>query len=139
MAYSFQEKSLWLMLVSLLTAFGLYFVAVLPNHATVILPQEVGLFVVAVVMVVIMQIVGHAVIAIIDRRPQTDERDRQVMLRGSRYGSIVLAIGVFGALCAAVLTEGNFIFAHLLLGFWVLAQVVEIASQLYLYRYGIVR
>ena len=41
------------------------------------------------------------------------------------------------ALCAAVLTEGNFVFTHLLLGFWVLAQVVEIGAQLVLLRRGV--
>ncbi len=30
--------------------------------------------------------------------------------------------------------DGSFVFTHLLLGFWVLAQLVEIASQLVLYR-----
>jgi hypothetical protein len=49
----------------------------------------------------------------------------------------VLATGVFLALCAAMVTQGNFVFTHLLLGFWVLAQLVEIGSQLYLYRRGI--
>ena len=32
--------------------------------------------------------------------------------------------------------KGNFVFTHVLLGFWVLAQLVEIASQLVLYRRG---
>ena len=47
-----------------------------------------------------------------------------------------LACGVFLALCTALVTEGNALMAHVLLGFWVLAQSVEIVSQLVLYRRG---
>lgn len=83
-----------------------------------------------------MQIVGYGVIALVDRRTATDERDRWIGLKGARNASSVLAVGVFLALCAALTTKGNFVFTHVLLGFWLLAQLVEIGSQLYLYRRG---
>ena len=73
-------------------------------------------------------------IAILERHRETDGRDRLIALKGVRNGSYVLATGVFVALCAAVLTKGNFMFTHVLLGFWVLAQLVEIGSQLSLLR-----
>lgn len=136
MGISFQEKSLWLMFVSLVGIFGFYFVAVLPTDAVDVMPHQVVLFVLAVVLLVIMQIVGHIVIAILDRRTETDERDRLIGLKGTRNAAYVLATGVLLALCAALLTEGNFVFTHVLLGFWVLAQLVEIGSQLLLYRRG---
>ena len=140
MNLSFQEKSLWLMFVSLIAAFSFYFyfafVTVLPAEAIDVMPHQVVFFVLAVVMLVIMSIVGHIVIAIADRRTETDERDRLIELKGTRNASYVLATGVFFALCAALLTDGNFVFTHLLLGFWVLAQLVEIGSQLFLYRRG---
>lgn len=136
MDLSFQEKSLWLMFVSLVAGFGFYFVTVLPTGAANLMPHQVALFVGAVVMLVILQIAGHIVIAIMDRRTETDERDRLIELKGTRNAAYVLATGVFLALCAAIVTEGNFVFTHLLLGFWVLSQLVEIGSQLFLYRRG---
>lgn len=136
MSLSFQEKSLWLMFVSLIAVFGLYFISVLPMHATNVMPHQVVFFVLAVVLLVIMQIVGHIVIAIVDRQTKTDERDRLIGLKGTRNAAYVLATGVFLALCAALLTQGNFVFMHVLLGSWVLAQLVEIGSQLFLYRRG---
>jgi hypothetical protein len=136
MSLSFQEKSLWLMFVSLVGVFGFYFVTVLPASGADVMPNQMVLFTVAVVMLVIMQIVGHAVIAIMDRNTETDERDRLIALKGTRNAAYVLATGVFLALCAAMVTDGNFLFTHLLLGFWVLAQLVEIGSQLFLYRRG---
>jgi hypothetical protein len=142
MNLSFQEKSLWCMFVGLIGAFGFYFTTVLPTNATDVMsgdvmPEQVVLFVLAVVLLVGVQIVGHIVIALIDRRTAVDERDRFIHLKGTRNASYVLATGVFFALCTAILTEGNFLFIHVLLGFWVLAQLVEIGSQLYLYRKGV--
>ena len=136
MDLSFHEKSLWLMFVSLIAVFGGYFAAVLPTSAVNVMPYQVALFVLAVVLLVIAQIIGNVVIAIADRRTGTDERDRSIALKGTRNAGYVLATGVFFALCAALLTSGNFVFTHLLLAFWVLAQLVEIGSQIFLYRRG---
>jgi hypothetical protein len=133
---TFQEKSLWVMLVGLVGASAVYIGAVLPAHGVDLQPQQVALFVLAVVLLVVVQVAGHILIAIVDRRPGTDERGRLIALKGTRNGSYVLATGAFFALCAAVFLKGNFAFAHVLLGFWVLAQVVEVGSQLYLYRRG---
>lgn len=136
MNLSFQEKSLWLMFVSLVVFFAFYFGKVLPTDAVSVMPQHVVLFVLAVMMLVIVQIAGQIVIAIVDRRSETDERDRLIELKGTRNGAYVLATGVFLALCAALLTKGNFVFTHVLLGFWLLAHLVQIGSQLVLYRRG---
>jgi cytochrome b subunit of formate dehydrogenase len=136
MGLSFQEKSLWLQFVSLIAVFGLYFFTILPTDTMTVLPHQVGLFVGMVVLLVILMVTGHILIAIIDRRTGTDERDQLFELKGERNSSYVLATGVFLSLCAAVFVEGNFVFTHLLLGFWVLAQLIEIGSQLYFYWRG---
>lgn len=136
MDLSFREKSLWLMFVTLIAAFGFYFVTVLPPGAADVRPPEVIIFVVALVFLVVMQIVGHVVIAIMDRRTDEDERDRLIELKGTRNASYVLATGVFLALCAALASDGNFVFTHVLLASWVVAQLVEIGSQLVLHRRG---
>jgi hypothetical protein len=133
---TFQEKSLWLVFVSLVGAFGFYVATVFPTDATDVMPHQVVLFVLAIVMLVIAQILGHALIAIADRRTETDERDRLFELKGTRNAAYVLATGVFTSLCLALLIPGNFVFTHVLLGFWVLAQLVETGSQLFLYRRG---
>jgi hypothetical protein len=134
---SFQEKSLWLLFVCLLGIFGFYFLTVLPTDVMNVMPNQIAFFVLAVVLLVITQIAGHIVLAIMDRRTETDERDRLIELKGTRNAAYVLATGVFIALCVALVTEGNFVFTHVLLGFWVLAQLVEIGSQLVLYRRGV--
>jgi hypothetical protein len=137
MGLSFQEKSLWLVFVSLIGVFGFYFATVLPAQAPDVMPHQIVLFGMAVVMLVITQIVGHIAIAIVDRRATTDERDRLIGLTGTRNAAYVLATGVFVSLCVALITDGNFMFTHVLLGFWVLAQLVETGSQLFLHRRGV--
>lgn len=141
MSMSFHEKSLWVSLAGLLVAFGGYFYSV---HLTLlqmpgakdVLPMHAGLFAGATAVLVIILVAGHVVIALIDRRTEPDERDRSIERKGELVGSYVLATGVFLTLCTALITEGNAIMAHVLLGSWVLAQGVEISSQLVLYCRG---
>ena len=136
MDLTFEEKSLWVLLLGLLGVYGYYFSMVLPTDAVNVMPQHKVLFAMAVAYLVASQVVGHILIAIVDPRDETDERDRLIELKGTRVGSWVLAAGVFITLVVAVQTEGNFLFTHVLLGSWVLSQLVEIGSQLYLYRRG---
>ncbi len=141
MSVTFQEKSLWVTFAGLLVAFAAYlslaYASILPSAAAKdVLPHQAALFMVTTLLLVIILVAGHVVIAVVDRRSQTDERDRLIALQGGRNGSFVLACGVFLSLCTALLTEGNAVMAHVLLGFWVLAQAVEIVSQLILYRRG---
>jgi len=136
MNLSFKQKSLWLVLASLVLVFGYYFATVLPGHGPMVGPEEVMRFAAAVIVVIIIQITGHILITIVDRRTDTDERDKLIGLKGTRNGSFVLAAGVFLSLSTAVLVEGNFAFTHVLLGFWILSQIVETVSQLIHYHRG---
>jgi hypothetical protein len=134
--FSFREKSLWLMFVSLVAVFAFYFATVLPSNAAHVEPSHVALFTLAVGMLVIIAVLGHIVIAIANPRTATDERDRLIGLEGKRNGSYVMVAGVCLALCASLFDTSTFVLTHVLLGFWVLAQLVEIGSQLILLRQG---
>ena len=141
MNLSFREKSLWLLLMSLLAVFGAYFAMVLPATAPDVAPAHVATFVGMLILLVAAQVAGHAILAIASRRElagavQRDERDTLIHLKGSRLAGHVLATGVFCSLCLALWVPGNFAFMHALLAFWVAAQATEIGSQLVLYRRG---
>ena len=141
MSITFREKSLWVTLLGLGLTFGGYFGSVYATsrHLPVskdLLPLHAGLFIGATVALVVILVAGHIAMALLDRRTEPDERDRSIELRAGSYGSFVLATGVVLALCAAVLTEGNAVMAHVLLGFWVLAQGVDIVCQLVLHHRG---
>jgi hypothetical protein len=141
---SFREKSLWVMVAALTLAAFFYGHAVayvsheqfenVPWHAMRVLAPMVVLFHVAVAVLVLFAIIGHAVIALLDRRTEEDERDRLIAMKGACVGGVVLATGVFLALWIAVASSGNFWFTQILLGFWVLAQLTDYTVQLKLHR-----
>jgi len=138
---SFQEKSLVVSLVGLVLASGLYFksaITILVPDVSVkdVLPAQSGLLIAATCLLVVVIVVGNVALALLDKRTEADERDRSIELRAVRYGSYALATGVFFSLCAAAVTEGNAIMAHVLLGSWVLAQCIETIAQLVMYRRG---
>jgi hypothetical protein len=136
MNLSFHEKSLWLMFVSLVGVFGAYFAMVLPTHRWIVMPHQVALFVLAVVLLVIMQIAGTCDR---DRRPGVPDRRARPAHRaeGTRNAAYVLATGVFLATLRDPVDQGHFIFAHLLLGFWVLAQLGGDRIAVFLHRRGV--
>jgi len=141
MSMTFEEKSLWVRLLGLLLAYGAYFQlaseTLFANPASPDLqPQHAVLFMGTTILLVLMMLVGHLAILLFDRRTQADERDRLIALKGSQFGAFTLATGVFAALCTAVLTEGNAIMAHVLLGFWILAESAGIVFRVVLYRRG---
>lgn len=143
MPLSFHEKSLWLLLASLCAVFGLYFWRVLPQAGPHIGPAEVGTFIGVLIVLVVIQAIGHALLAVGSLRElggrsvMRDERDVLIELKSSRLSGPLLACGVFCALCVAVLVPGNAAFVHVLLGFWVASQVLALASQLYFHRRGV--
>jgi hypothetical protein len=138
---SFQEKSLALQMVSLVAVFGSYFVWVWPRRTERLESIQIAAFVTVLMALVLLQIVGHSLLAIASRKElsrtiQTDERDAMIRLRALRISSWILASGVFLSLCIAALTPGNFAFTHILLAFWVIAQLIELLSQWFDYRRG---
>ena len=141
MSLSFMEKSLWVVLIALTLPMGGYLWSAAsqltgPGAARDLVPAQALQFIGATVLMVLVLAVGHALIAIADRRTEPDERDRQIELRGERVGAFVLATGVFLALCSALVWQGNALVSHVLLGAWVLAEAVSTASQLLMHRSG---
>ena len=134
MKMSFQEKMQWVLMGSLLLVFNVYFFVVLPPVSSTVLPNQIFLFALMVGLLVIFLIIGAIVSAVSGPISDSDERDRWISLIGTRNGDAVLGVGVLVSLCVALVTEGNFIFTHVLLGFWVAAQVTEHVTQLILYR-----
>lgn len=86
---TFAEKSVWIQLLSLLVVLGLYFVIAANmmlsgvNHIAAFVP----LFVVAVILLVVVQVAGHVVAAIANKPEGRDERDRLIEWRAESNAS----------------------------------------------------
>jgi hypothetical protein len=119
--------------------YGFYFLTVLPPVSPDVLPNQVVLFTVLLVPLILFFIVRAIVAVVTDRRSEVegDERDRLVELKGIRNGAYVLGTGTFAAIACALLADGNFWFLHVLFASLVISELVESAIQLCYYRRGV--
>lgn len=94
---SFRYKSALLSLVSLVLIYGWYFATLIAHGRGGMIGNYHGL-VGTIVLVTIVQIVGHIVIAIFsaDRTCRLDERERAFDLRATGVGYYALIAGLFG-------------------------------------------
>lgn len=130
---TFREKSLWVSLVATLAIYAYYFVRVLQlgDHD----PGRVaGLFLGAVAVMIVVQVVINAALAIHRKPERADERDRQFSLVASRISYYVLMTGVWAALTVGALQLGTFWVIHAGLAAIVLGEVTRCGVQVYLYR-----
>ncbi len=132
---TFKEKSLWVTLVSTVVIYAYYFWRAIELGEGE--PGRVGgLFVGAVVLMILLQVVVTAALALHRRPEQTDERDRRIAQAGARNAYYVLMTGVWGALGVAALALGTFWLVHAALLAVVLGEITRCASQLVYYRRG---
>lgn len=136
---SFEEKSVWIQLVSTLLMLGGYFVFAgsLLADGVVALPAYAALFTVAVVLLVVLLVVGHVVAAIASRPEGRDERDRLIEWRASSNAGWILATGVLSAVVLMVFRVEPVYVAHLLLLSLFLSQTLCFVLQIRYYRRGI--
>lgn len=135
MNLTFQEKSLWIMGASMIATYTWYFWHALQNVKVNIDSDHITLLVASVLMVAVIAIVGHVLVAIVEHPSQfKDERHKLIALYGARNGGVVLGAGVLIAIGSALEYDGNFVFIHVVFAFLVLAELVGIGTQLFLYR-----
>lgn len=139
---SFEEKSTWASLVIILTVFTGYFSQVFEGVAAGNLDKaEIsGLFLGAVISVIVLEIILHIAIAIFnvkDADRSLDERDRLFSMKAGNIAGWVLGTGV---LIIAVQTfigdlDGLWV-ANLLLFIVFISQIVSYSLKLFYYRRG---
>ncbi|MDX2017738.1 MAG: hypothetical protein SFY95_08895 [Planctomycetota bacterium] len=135
---SYQEKSVWVQLASLLVGLGAYFVFA----GRLLLAGEremsafAGLSIAAVVAMVVLLVVGHALAAIGPRPEPSDERDRVISWRSEYRSSWINVAGVLGAVTAMALGVESVWTANVLLLALALAEVVGLVLRLVAYRWG---
>lgn len=139
MSESFEERSVWVMLFSMLLALGGYFVIAgrMLLQGVTVLPAYAAVFVVSVLLMVIVIVVGHVAIAIASRPDGRDERDRLIEWRAESRSGWLVATGIFAAICCMLLSVPNAWTANLLMLFLFLSTVLKFVLQLLDYRRGL--
>lgn len=136
---SFEEKSTWITLASLIVVFGGYFVVAGRMLAAGV--DEMIAFVPLLALVTVLLVVvlsgGHAVAALLRRPEPPDERDRIIGWRAEYRSSWVLGVGVLAAVFALALPIARVWIAHGLLASIFLSEVLEKSLRLIDYRRGI--
>ncbi len=136
---SFEEKSVWIQLISLVVGLGGYLVVAgfMLSNGVSLLPPFVPVFALAIVLIVAVNVAGHVVASIFSRPDEADERDRLIDWRAESRSSWILAVGVIGAIIALILSVGGVWVAHLLLISLFGSEVAKNVLQIVYYSRGI--
>lgn len=139
MSTSFEEKSVWIQLVSLLAVFGGYFALawLMFSQGVTVLAAYVPLFIAAVVLLVIVLSVGHSVAAIVSKPEGRDERDQLIEWRGESNSAWILGAGVILAIMGLIVSLDTVLVAHLLFLSLFFSQIASYIFRLVCYRRGV--
>ncbi|MCY4095123.1 MAG: hypothetical protein OXG05_08360 [Gammaproteobacteria bacterium] len=136
---SFEEKSVWIQLVSLVIGLGGYlvFAGILVSNGIDALTAFVPFLVAAIVVIVAINIAGHMVVAIKNRTDEADERDQLIGCLAESRAAWILGVGVIGAIIALILPVNDLWVVHLLLVSLFASEIVKLVLQVVYYRSGI--
>ncbi|MCX6597313.1 MAG: hypothetical protein NTV70_13205 [Acidobacteria bacterium] len=136
---SFEERSVWVQLISLLLVLGGYFIVAqqMVSRGVTELVVFAPVFAVAVVLMVVVTVAGHIVAALVSRPEGQDERDRLISWRAESQSGWLVATGVLAGITAMVFSVPTVWVAHLLLFSLFLSEILKLTLQLTYYRRGI--
>ncbi len=136
---SFEERSAWVQLVSLVTVLGGYFVVagIMMSRGVQELIAYTPLFVAGVILLIIVLALGHIVAVFYGKPERHDERDRLIGWRADSNASRVLEGGVLIGITGMVFSIDSVWIAHLLLLSLLLREIVKLSMQLVYYRRGV--
>ena len=135
---SFEEKSVWIVLVTIVILYsGYYFVAAqMWADGVDTLITYVPLFAIVVIALSTVLAIAHIVAAIVSRPQGRDERDKLINWRAESNSSWVLAIGVLAAIAHMVISTDNVLTAHILLMSLIASEIIKAVLQIAYYRKG---
>ena len=146
MDFSYKEKGLIASLGVTLLIFGWYLYGAFSNLSLKAEPPGFGEIITLIVLIAVLEIIIQGILASKNKSLLEDERDKLIEKISYRYGYWFLSAGIWFLMVQIlfdtrfdhlpVLTTPNGMF-HLLLLFFVLAEVTNFVAQLYYYRKGV--
>ena len=95
---------------------------------------------VALVIFIVLEIIGHSIVAARNKKEanaDSDERERLIVLKSSYYSSHVLGFILIGYLAISMLFQIPFLSIYFVFITFIIAEIVNYASQLILFRRGV--
>ena len=146
MDFSYKEKGLIASLGVTLLIFGWYLYGAFSNLSLKAEPPGFGEIITLIVLIAVLEIIIQGILASKNKSQLEDERDKLIEKISYRYGYWFLSACIWFLMVQIlldarfdhlpVLTTPNGMF-HLLLLFFVLAEVTNFVVQLYYYRKGL--
>ena len=146
MNMSYKEKSLIASLGVTLLLFGWYFYGAFSNLSLNPESPRLGAIIILIVLVIISEGIIQSFVALKNKSPLEDERDKLIERISYRYSYGFLSVCIWFLMMQIlldtwldnlpVLTTPYGIF-HFLLLFFVLSEVIRFGTQLYYYRKGV--
>jgi len=136
---SSEEKSTWIVGVSLVLIFGWYFTKILTEAWSTPVDSIAYQDLLALMVVVFVGVViaGHVVSAVITRDSDgQDETDRRIDRFGEYIGGYVLGGGMLVVLVMAINEVEYFWIVHTALGIMVLSELITSVTKLAVYKTG---
>ncbi|HEU4601282.1 MAG TPA: hypothetical protein VFS24_04915 [Steroidobacteraceae bacterium] len=135
---SFKEKSAWIIFITTLVTFAVYFSALgLSFAGRMQYAHVLQLFAALMAGLVIVQVVAHIVVAALapaDARTPTDERERVIGWKADRVGFYTLMAGALIGIFTIHLGASAPDLAHAVLLAFVLSQLAKYGTVLLLHR-----
>lgn len=137
---TFREKKAWITLITLLVVFGVYFpYMAIAYHSMEYAPHELAQMALAALIVfVVIEVVLIGFVAAkspADARTPADEREIMIELKSNRLAYVCLMLFVIASVFFMIHVEGgNWGWGHLFFLSVIVAEVINFATQIFLYR-----
>jgi cytochrome bd-type quinol oxidase subunit 2 len=143
---SYKEKSLIASLGVTLLLFGWYFYGAFSNLLLNPESPRLGAIIILIVLVIISEVIIQSFVALKNKSPLEDERDKLIERISYRYSYGFLSVCIWFLMMQILLDtwfDNHLILTtpygmfHFLLLFFVLSEVIRFGTQLYYYRKGV--
>lgn len=131
--YTFQEKSDFIILVSIIIVYGCASFMIVQNFNS-----GNGLYwiILSSIAFAIITLLSHVLLAIFHKPEEKDERDEINSWRSAKNAYSILSVGIWISFAIILISHNIFASAFALFGAFILAEVVRLASSLFYYRYA---
>ncbi|MFJ9367207.1 hypothetical protein ACIRRA_22685 [Nocardia sp. NPDC101769] len=135
----YEEKRTWILGVAAVVSYVIYVIVVLARarHTAVVDVAYVAPLLWAVGGSIVVSIVASIAVAIGSRdRDRTDQRDREIDMRGAEVGNAFVVLGAVAALVLAMANGDRFWIANAIYLGFTLSAVVGAVTKIVAYRRG---